>query len=53
MNMTKLIILIPQMDGLSHHQDLYTLFEFIGIGASLLESDIKRWANCSQKEIIS
>ncbi|PAF21353.1 allantoate amidohydrolase [Terribacillus saccharophilus] len=48
MNMAKLcatgLIFVPSKDGLSHHRDEYTAIEQIGIGVSLLEMEILKWA---------
>jgi hydantoinase/carbamoylase family amidase len=51
MNMAKLcptgLIFVPSKDGLSHHRDEFTAMEQIGIGASLLETEILKWAGIS------
>lgn len=38
------LIFVPSKDGVSHHRDEYTPWEQIGVGAMLLEEEIKKWA---------
>lgn len=38
------LIFVPSRDGISHHREEYTPWEQIGVGALLLEEEIKKWA---------
>lgn len=38
------LIFVPSKDGVSHHREEYTSWEQIGVGALLLEQEIKKWA---------
>lgn len=38
------LIFVPSKDGVSHHREEYTSWEQIGVGARLLEEEIKKWA---------
>lgn len=38
------LIFVPSRDGVSHHREEYTSWEQIGVGARLLEQEIKKWA---------
>jgi hydantoinase/carbamoylase family amidase len=55
MNMARLcptgLIFVPSRDGLSHHRDEYTATEQIGVGALLLETEIKKWAIIEEKRL--
>lgn len=38
------LIFVPSRDGVSHHREEYTSWEEIGVGALLLEEELKKWA---------
>lgn len=47
------LIFVPSKDGLSHHPDESTDIEQIGIGVILLETEIIKWARCSEKRKVT
>lgn len=38
------LIFVPSKDGISHHREEFTPWEQIGVGALVLEEEIKKWA---------